>query len=303
MPRIPNLTIPRLPQGPSQVPLDLQHHLYLGMSEAMIGIAAKIISEHRAGEPIISRLPIVTGVHKEIEDMIKSGASPHSVRNICKSLRYYFAWCDREGRLGGETDAFSDYTDWCHHLIARANGLAQLPDSRVAPLGINTKSTQRKDQINIETALDLASMVSRVLTPALGMERPIVRFSRLPALAANARAPYRKSDTVSFGEASKFGEFLVQVCDSLTVEKVRSPLPVQIELNSGHTFNEWCKLKPPENVKALQGLTSTASRNVVIRDRKQWEEDGTVRTQYTLINLRIECELLIFYAYLAGWPV
>ncbi|WNH48503.1 hypothetical protein PDM28_17870 [Stenotrophomonas aracearum] len=264
------------------------------MSEAMIGVAARIISERRAGEPILSRLSLLRSVHKGLTDMIKSGASPQSIRNTCRSLRYYFAWCDREGRLEGESEAFSDFTDWCNHLIDRANGLVKLPDSRAAPLGANPRATQRKDRIDIQTALDLASAVSRTFTPALGIERPIVRFTRLPALAAKARAPYKKSDAISFGEASNFGRFLVQICDQLTVEKVRSSIPVQIELESGHTLTEWCKLKPPENVRALQGLTSVGSRNVVIRDRKLWEEDGTVRTRYTLVNLRIECELLIF---------
>ncbi|MEC4338618.1 hypothetical protein VPH13_07795 [Stenotrophomonas pavanii] len=264
------------------------------MSEAMTTDAAKAISAGQAGEPILSRVLLLTEIHKVLSGMIDSGLRPTSIRNTVKSLRYFFAWCDREGRLGGEAEVFSDFIDWCNFLIDRANGNAKPLLSSSALPATKPRDRQRKDKINIETALDDASRVSITLTSAIGMERPMVRFTRLPALAAKARAPYRKSEKVSFEEASNTGAVLLDICDQLTTEKVRSTLPVDIVLSSGHVFSEWCRLKPPEKVKALQGLTPVHQRLVVERDRKAWEEDGTARTRFPLINLRIECEMLIF---------
>lgn len=293
-PNLPSLTFPGLPHGPSQVQIDLKHHLYLGMSEAVTTHATKLILECQAGEPILSRVELLAAIHKVLSGMIDSGLRPTSIRNTLKSLRYFFAWCDREGRLGGAPTAFSDFTDWCNHLIDRANGKEKLSYLQAGPLGAKPRGKQRKHKISIETARDEASRVSSVLTPAIGMERPMVRFTRLPALAAKFRAPYKKSDTVSVEDAANNGKVLLEICDQLTSARVRSSLPVRIELSSGHTFSEWCGLRPPEKIKSLQRLTPISQRNVVERTRKAWEEDGTVRTRYSLINLRIECELLIF---------
>lgn len=293
-PKTPCLTFPSLPHGPSQVQIDLQHHLYLGMSEAVTTHAAQAILNRQAGEPIVTRVELLAGIHRALSNMIESGLRPTSIRNIIKSLRYFFAWCDREGRLGGAPEAVSDFTDWCNHLIDRANGKVKLPSLPAGPPGTKPRRKQRKDKISFETARDEASRVSSVLTPAIGMERPMVRFTRLPALAAKGRAPYKKSDAVSAEDAANSGKVLLEICDQLTVEKVRSPLPVQIELSAGYTFSEWCGLRPPEKIKSLQGLTPIHQRVVVERERKAWEEDGTIRTRYSIINLRIECEMLIF---------
>lgn len=282
-----------MPKGTGQVPLDLTHHIYLGMSETVSTDAAKAIANANAGRPIVGRIDLVVKLHAAINAKIELGTSSTTVRNICKSLRYFFAWCDREGRMDGEASALVDFLAWAEFLMNRALGRAKLPIAQSDASGLR-KGAPRLAKIKPETALDIASFASSALTAALGMERPAIRYTRLPALAAKARTPYNKSEKTSFEDASRAGAILLQICDQLTIERIRSPLPVEIKLDSGHVFTEWCKLQPPGQVKALLGLRSPAERSVVERARLAWQEDGTVRTRYVLTNLRIECELLIF---------
>jgi len=291
---IPPLNFPDFPYGTGQVPLDLAHHLYRGLSGANANNAALILASSKAGELLVGRLGLVTKLHAALRDKLAEGQQPISVRNICKSLRYFFAWCDDNGRLGGESSAIEDYRDWSEYLFKRVRTPATHNLGAEKPASSGRHGKRLQAGIKAQTAHDIAAFASLALTDALGMNRPAIRYTRLPALAAAERTPYSKAEKVSFETASDFGRTLLQICDRLTLESALGRLPVTIELDDGIKIVEWCKLLPPEKVRALQGLRPVAEKNVVLKTREAWEKDGTIRTRYPVVNLRIECELLIF---------
>lgn len=293
---IPDLTFPRLSFGTTQVPLDLRHHLYKGLSEVNVEVARDAIIRRQGGKADLKRLPLILAIHGAIQTRITLGSPIDTVRNLCRSLRYFFAWCDNNERSATTETIVEDFLLWAEYLLSRtkANPTRTHGKTTSFPVARKSRGSERLDVIKAQTACDFAAFVSRVLAEALGMTRPLIRYTRLPEAARKERKPYSNSDKVSFDSASQFGSTLLNICDELTLEKTLGPLPVTIRLRDGQELSEWCKMQPPEKLKSLNGLRPVAEKNIVLRNRKAWEEDRTVRTRHPVVNLRIECEMLIF---------
>ncbi|AJD70511.1 hypothetical protein J169_04109 [Xanthomonas citri pv. citri] len=291
---IPDLTFPSLPYGTNQVPLDLRHHLYRGISEQHSDKARVAIEMDTCGKPDLNRLPLLTALHDAIRSRIALGQPIVSTRNTCKCLRYFFAWCDANDRDATKESAAQDFYAWAEYLLTRtrANPPPKMGTSN-KPHALR-RGSHRKEVIRASTADDIARSVSSVISEALGMTRPLIRYTRLPEAARAQRKPYSDSDKLSSDSASSFGSTLLRICDELTLSKALGSLPVRIELRDGTVLLEWCKLRPPEDVLALSGHRAVGDRNAVLKTRKAWENDRSIRTRYPVVNLRIECELLVF---------
>jgi hypothetical protein len=72
-------------------------------------------------------------------------------------------------------------------------------------------------------------------------------------------------------------------------------LPVMIKLFGGGELEEWSGLVKASNVKALQSADLPGFKSAM-RKRDAWSNDNSIRTRRSLINLRIQAELLIFIA-------
>lgn len=293
---IPDLTFPRISYGTSQIPIDLRHHLHWGLSAVNVDIASDAIRRRQGGKADLKRLPLILAIHGALETRITLGRGAPTLRNVCRSLRYFYSWCDDNERSATAETVADDFLLWAEYLLSRTNANPTRTHSRAAqrPTDVRRRGGGRLEVIKAQTACDFATFVSTILAEALGMTRPLIRYTRLPAAAREERKPYSDADKVSFDAASNFGSTLLNICDELTIENSLGPLPVTIKLKDGREFREWCKLQPPERIASLNGLRPVAERNVVLRTRKAWEEDKTVRTRYPIVNLRIECELLIF---------
>jgi len=292
--KIPDLTFPELPYGTNQVPIDLAHHIYRGLSEENVEMARDALQTRKCGKPDQARLPLVIEIHSAIKSRIAIGQPIDTIRNICKSLRYFFAWCDSNERNATKETVVQDFYAWAEYLLTRTKPNPRPVLGHTEESSDRRRGRHRKVVIKAQTANDIASFVSRAISEALGMTRPLIRYTRLPAAARAERKPYSDADKLPFETASLFGSTMLRICDQLPIKKVLGPLPIQIKLQNETVLTEWCKLLPPENVASLNGPRSVSERNAVLKARKAWEDDRTIRTRFPVVNLRIECELLIF---------
>ncbi|MNJ42864.1 hypothetical protein D3C77_378440 [compost metagenome] len=133
-----------------------------------------------------------------------------------------------------------------------------------------------------------------ILSEALGIPMGILRLTRFAGSAPKPGLLGTVTDEIDMDKAFAFGQFLLDVTRALPTDKIYGSLPIAIPLRNGETLYEWCNLQPPEKVKRLQSDALPSHKSQALVARATWEEDRSHRTRHSVINLRIEAELLIF---------
>ncbi|WP_146744878.1 hypothetical protein [Herbaspirillum rubrisubalbicans] len=81
----------------------------------------------------------------------------------------------------------------------------------------------------------------------------------------------------------------------MTTDAIWGGLPIQLKFRNGSVLEEWSGLQSPEKLKTLNSRSPQSHAvNAILKKRQGWEEEKTFRTRHSVINLRIEAELLIF---------
>lgn len=265
-----DLTFPELTYGTHETPYDLTTLLYAGGSAARRDTFSTLKAEGALGELISSRLPLVINIHNAIASDISKGLSRESITGTISALRYFFIWCDKERiYLTLETVAHS-YISWSEHLLHRVRVEKNLKN---------------------KSAYGYAKRVDYLLSKILNSERGLFRMTRLtpPSLPLNG-----KSDKLDLKKAFEYGHLLLDICNALTFEAIRGPLPIQINLQSGKILVESGRMKADCKLKSLKAGAPIAEKKLAIKRRSSLPDEISTLQRSNLVNLRIECEIFIF---------
>ncbi|HWW04173.1 site-specific integrase [Collimonas sp.] len=268
--QLPDLTFPTVKFGRRETRWDLRPLLYRGGASAPIKQVITLLEREHYGPPIMERLELVKKLHEEINGNLVGGGSRHTAYTFIRGIRRLFAWADEGGHALNMHKIADSFKCWSDHLL-------QL--QRVA------------GNMTGESLYSLTTKIARLLDAVLQRRIGLMRETRIRAPRGGKAARSIQKDKQDLEETFRFGHLLLDVCNSLSLESIRGPLPIKISLRTGEILEEWSALIPIENLKQEQSLY----RASVVRERRAaWEADTSLRTRHPVINLRIEAELQIF---------
>lgn len=271
-----DLTFPGIEYTVNETPWNLAPLLYRGGAAVYVSKAAATVASGQLGAAISDRLPLLERLHDDLSGTIAGGGSRASVKATIYALRQFYSWADMVGRCPRLDTVEQDFVAYSEHLLHRARVVGDL-----------------KEDGAYEYAVEVARILSSVLDLKIGLlARTRISRPKLQKAVLGTRA-----DKQNLEQTFAFGAALLDISDALTVERIRGSLPVNITFRSGETLEEWCLLDPPDRVKVLDPEYPRASeRRKALKRRAAWESDVSARTRFSVINLRIEAELLIFIA-------
>jgi integrase len=105
-----------------------------------------------------------------------------------------------------------------------------------------------------------------------------------------------QADKQNLTDTFEFGHMLLDISDGLSIAALWGALPLRIQLRSGQELVDWSGLMPPEGSVAANPLTAGQRKGAQKSKKKRaaYENDRTLDTRTSLVNLRIEAELLLF---------
>lgn len=269
----PELTFPQISYSPYETHFNLSTLLYFGGAAIHRNKVEKIIASGELGPPIESRIPLIKKCHELLVGDIARGLRRASFLQRFCALRHMIKWCDENNLDISFHSIEENFLAWTEHLIFRM---------------------KVKRDLSEKTAYKMASETSFLLSRALNIELGLLRKTRMPVPKIQKKSLAGQAEKQNLEELFEFGNMLLDIVHALPSETINGKLPVEIRLRNGKSLTEWCGIRPPEKLKLLQEGANPWQRRVVQRKRDAWEADTSSRTRYSLINLRVEAELLIF---------
>lgn len=258
----------------AETPWDLTPLLYFGGAALYVKSAKTKIAQNEVGDLLIERIELVQRLHLNLIDDLARGGSRFSVQNKMHCLRRFFAWADREN-LRLSLDAISDtFFKWADHQIHRFR--------------IERSVSQR-------SIYDTASVTATLFDNVLNRHTSLIKETRIRKPRGKGKLHTSQVDKQNIEESFAFGNLLADVCDGLTLEATRGPLPVFIPLRTGQVLEQWSHLKHPDSSSRTRPQTAATAR-ASLAARTAWEAELSLRTRFPVLNLRIEAELLMFIA-------
>jgi hypothetical protein len=279
-PMIQCLSLKSVPRGTHGDGLDLGRFLYRGASgnNRTRDIDARI-AKGEFGQPLMERMELLNAVRSEID------SSPSAVSTKI-ALFYHFSflvrWDDEQSvstrlTIADAKGLYLDYADHLHHRCSIIKDLGQ------------------------RAAHQYAWCVARILGPVLDPES-IAAHQALVALTP-LRPPRQQrklrgihADKQRMDETFAFGELLADVCNALSADAVRGPIPITVELRARR---EPLVLSGPIKNTELdpKAISHKGTSERAAAKRLALPEGVHASCQRaSLINLRIQCEMLIFIA-------
>lgn len=268
--QLPDLTFPIVKYGKQETPWDLRPLLYHGGASANVKLVAHKINKGTFGPPILGRVELVKKLQEEINGDLVGGGSRYTADNRIARLRKFFSWADENGHEPKLATVANTFRHWTDHLLQR---------QRVA------------GEISGTTAYDLALKVAKLLDKVLERRVGLIGETRLRSQQRVKSARSTRADKQNLEETFRFGYLLLDICDAMSVESIRGPLPVKIPLRTGEVLEEWSGLIEPDKLKPPKDRYQS---NRIKLLRTAWEADTSLRTRHPLVNLRIMAELEIF---------
>lgn len=273
---LPDLTFPGVSFGANEIPWDLRPWLYSGGAQASAKEVGSMIEAGKLGRPMVERIELVRLIRESLLNYLESGGRRSSVLSCLTCLKQFFQWADEAaGTALSIATVEQSYRHWCDAILHRVR------------VGRDLKE---------RTAHNYGSRVGWVLDRVLERSSRLIKSTRLKNPKASPRAVSPKADKQNLNVTFAFGHFLLDLADSLSVDAIWGPLPLQILLRNGTTL-EQCSgrkrsntLKPP-NPKWPAQARQAAKR--LAQNRADWETEKTYRTRYPLINLRIMAEMFM----------
>ena len=266
---IPCLKLTGIPYGTHETVIDLTCLLYTGGASTPRNKVEIDIGSGKLGQLQQERLSLVTSLYNDLCTDVSKGLSKVTINNYFKYIRGIFAWCDKSGKKISENSIEDLFYEWADFTSDH----------------INLKNKKRKTEYR--TARVLSYLISRTLK----LRGSLLRYTRL-SKPKNKNG--RKSDKQNLEDTFEFGRALFDISKGLSTRTIMGRLPLIINLRDGNQLTEWSMLRPPELVKGLGENADPSSRKLAMAKRKAWEDEKSHRTRYSLINLKIECEILIF---------
>ncbi|MCX7193924.1 MAG: site-specific integrase [Proteobacteria bacterium] len=275
--QLPDLTFPFVKLGSRVAPWDLRPLLYKGGAAAHVTKVAALIATGKLGSPRVKRIELVEKIHEEILAAMTYGGSKNTAETSLLVFRYFFKWADSEGYSLTLNNVVRNYVRWSDHLLHRV---------RVT-----------KDLLQM-SAYTQARSLGSLLDKALERGRPIITSTRLTQPPSRKSARGVEADKQNLQDTFAFGHMLLDIMDGLTLDALWGKLPVRIPFRTGQELVEWSRLRPPEKKRLTnpQNRRQRLSIKSSTKIRSNYEADRTLRTRFSLANLRIEAELLFFIA-------
>jgi hypothetical protein len=250
---------------------DHERLLYQGGASANVNIPTSVL-RLRFGPPKMDRLALALKINDVIEGRLAAGGSQMSAKTTIDKLRRFYSWADASSFCLTLDNVEHQFLKWSEHLVSRA----------------------RSGAIKELTAYGEACVVSGILDEVLDLKVGLIRQTRLRRKHKHHLGLYRP---VNIEHAFLFGQTLCDVCDSLSSSAIRGSLPIQIRFKDGRDMNHWSGLRDIETLKRPPSPFLIPDRSPEILSRRHaWELDNSNRTRQSVINLRIQAEMLIFIA-------
>lgn len=270
---LPDLTFPMMKYGRIETPIDLRILLYKGGAKALHSAVFNQIDQGKFGSPIVGRILLVTRIHEVLTARLVAGGSKSTVSTNVRLLRDFFAWAENSDHALSLETVETIYRHWCDSML----------------------HLMRHNKLIHKTAYVRASVISKILDDVLNRQTPLIKSTPIRSPKQGKRAVGISADKQNLADTFSFGRLCLDVIDSLSFETTFGPLPAKIRLRDGSVFEEWSGLCDPATCTTLQpGYRIKAQREKTLRTRANWEADGTLRTRYPLVNLRILCEMSAF---------
>ncbi|WP_273271009.1 MULTISPECIES: hypothetical protein [unclassified Methylophaga] len=140
---------------------------------------------------------------------------------------------------------------------------------------------------------DVARLMATMMDRVLNRQSSLMKSTRIRKPRGKGKMHTSHVDKQSLQSTFEFGHFLADLCSALTIEATKGPLPVRIPLRTGQVLEQWSGLPHPDKLAVRRTKYQIEAS---METRAAWEADGTLRTRYSLVNLRIEAEMLMFIA-------
>lgn len=275
---LPDLTFD-LEYSKYQVPLDLRRFLYKGGAGTDARVVYQKIAAGELGKPLKERIGLVRKMHEVLADALGRGKSRHTVYSLIELLKTFFTWGDESGSWLDIDSVERAYLDWTDALLQRAR--------------VDTGFREKR-------AYSRGKSVGWVLDRVLDRDNlyPILKTTRLRKPKESSRFKHSEADKQHLGEIESFGRLLMDIIDGLGVDAIWGTLPVLISLRDGTVLEEWSGIKHPSFIKPPNPAKYPYSHKRLAQKasekRAAWEADRTLRTRSSLVNLRIQAEMLVF---------
>lgn len=261
-----NFLSERLHWKGDQIPL-----LYPGGAALNSRVFMSVLASGRdIGSLDSARRPLVSKIVDVLEGRLRAGGSPIYAKIVTTQLKSFYAWADIASATLTLANVADQFLNWSDYLNDR----------------------RRAGAIKSKTAYGYAAGVASVLDEVLGLEIGLMRSTRLTK--GSRERPWRRHGADS-EKTFQFGNTLCDICNALTAQAIRGKLPIVIRFRTGELIEHWSGKRDPETLKTLKGKHSN-NKKTVAEHLRAWEADTSLRTRHSVVNLRIQAELLIFIA-------
>lgn len=258
---------------------DLTPWLHKGGSDIERRLFSKYIKSGHQSELLPERIELVKKLHERFKTLLALGRSQHYVKALLYNTSRFITWADKyvSAPLSLITTEQA-FLEWSEHLWYIAN----------------EKKKIKKDVVYHQAA-SVAGILFHVLPINLklnsirSVNNPLIMKTRLRRSRKSARV-VDKSNLIN---VSAFGQFLVYMCRTLTLDSIRGPLPFVIHLPNS-IQHQW-----PLNVSQSVDGYERSYIPAALKARQALHPNQNVSDHFyraPMANLRIHAELAIFIA-------
>lgn len=276
-----DLTFPSFPLGTHQVPWDMKILLFKDAASVARKSAMLSIDKGEFGKPIEERIPLVIAFHEAISSMISLGKSRALVESSLEVLWRFFSWSDANSEHISRETIIDIFKRWTEFQINR---------------------NQIKKEISAIYAYRQASKMGSLIAKALQL--PGIKPGKNLVLQTRMRKPPEKKRVLSL-EADKqnlnhtfeYGHVLTKICGALDLATVRGKIPILIDVGDENMLILSGNLINPEmDTKAIKDAAARRKAEIARAPLSDGESLFDRHKRSAILNLRVECELLIFIA-------
>lgn len=253
---IPNLGFSRMPTSKTSIPWDIGLYVYQGAAGAGRRKVRALIAKGEFGAPDMNRLPVLIALHEVIEAELERGVSCHTINANLRRISSFISWADARSAVLDMQSLRELYLAWCGHMVHRYKVV--------------------KD-ISHASAYSCVAGPAKIIGLALGFiggepGRTILKHSTMVAPRRRRKVVGAKAAKRKMEDLYAFGHALLDLCTGLSIGMVCRRMPIHLPLRSGKV------------------MTIKGSRYA----KKRCKKKHMIKERRSIINLRIEAELLIF---------
>lgn len=271
---IPKLVIDNILYGSHEIRWDLSILLYKGAVLESRRLVDQLIVNGGFGQPILERIGFILKIYEYYCFSINKGMSVRTIKSSLEKLFLYFKWCETFQKSINEDTYEKNFIDWVNSSLVRV------------------QSGEVKSYSNYKKC----SVVANVLACSMGIDIP-KPSTYLMSKTRLVKEEDNLSITTDADELDclKFGWFLKDISDGLSLEVVRGVLPIHLNLRNGKELLLKGNLMD-KDIK-LNKYKYPSDRKNVLEARRALHSNENLLDKHKrskIINLRIETELFIF---------